>query len=292
MTATASPYNSWCPHGTDTQLSPNACVKLQASQQVGQGQLMTFDASGNAALNDGTVPGLIGAGVGFPGKLSDTSTTAGYAVTGAWWGFGSMVFSTLSGDTFTAADAGGVPAFIATENTIGRKSNVSGSNRSIAGMVYGLNEDGTARFWGGPMACAIARMVLQTNATMLAAYSIADAAASTATAERTIRRPKVKGTVADITFTGAAIVADNTDYVTVTISKRDGAGGAAVVLGTFDSRAANQGAVTAFTPASFLLSVVAGALFLLETDIVTITVVKGGAGKSITGEFLVNGKAI
>ena len=45
------------------------------------------------------------------------------------------------------------------------------------------------------------------------------------------------------------------------------------------------GAVTAFVPASFTLSVVAGALYLLETDIVTITTVKGGAGKVITGTF-------
>jgi len=289
---TPSSFNAWHPHGTDSQLAPRAIVKLQASAQVGQGQLMTFDASGNAGLNAGDVPGLVSAGVGFAGKLSDTSTTAGYAATGAWWGFGSIVFSTLSGDGFTAADAGGVVAFVATENTIGRKSNVGGSNRSIAGMVYGLNDDGTARFWGGPMACAVARAHLLVNASPLASHGIADAAANAATAERAIRRPKVKGTITDITFTGAAVVADNTDYDTVTISKRDGAGGAAVVLGTYDTRAANQGAIAAFVPASFALSAVAGALFLLETDVITITVAKLGAGKVLTGEFLVNGKAI
>lgn len=292
MTATPSSFNAWHPHSIGAQLAPGATVQLQASSQIGQGQLATFDASGNAALNDGTVPGLLSAGVGYPGKLSDTSTTAGVAATSMWWGFGSIVFSTLSGDGFTAADAGGVVAFIATENAIGRKSNVAGSNRSIAGMVYGLNSDGTARFWGGPMAQAFARQRLILDAYALASQGIADAAASTATAEKAIKRPKVKGTITDITFTGAAIVADNTDYVTITISKRDGAGGGAVVLGTYDTRAANQGAVTAFTPAAFSLSAVAGALFLLETDIVTLTVVKGGAGKVLTGEFLVNGKAI
>lgn len=292
MTATPSSFNSWCPDGIGTQLPPGATVRNQASAQIGQGQLATFDASGNAALNDGTVPGLVAAGVGYPGKLSDTNVTAGVAATSMWWGFGSMVFSTGSGDGFTATDAGGVVAFIATENTIGRKSNVGGSNRSIAGMVYGLNSDGTARFWGGPMAQAFARQRLILDAFTLASQGIADAAANTATAEKVIKRPKVKGTVTDITFIGAAIVADNTDYDTITISRRDGAGGAAVVLGTYDTRAANNGAITAFTPALFTLSVVAGALFLLETDIVTLTVVKGGAGKVLTGEFLVNGKVI
>jgi hypothetical protein len=292
VTAIPSSFNAWHPHSIGTQLAPGATLLSQASAQIGQGQLATLDASGNAALNDGTVPGLIAAGVGFPGKLSDTSPTAGVAPVSMWWGFGSMVFSTLSADGFTAADSGGVPAFIATENTIGRKSNVAGSNRSIAGMVYGINGDGTARFWGGPMAQAVARSILLLNAYPLAAYTIADAAANTATAETVMRRPAVKGTVTSITFTGAAIAANNTDYDTVTVSKRDGAGGAAVVLGTYDTRAANQGAVTAFTPAAFLLSVVAGALFLLETDIVTVIGVKGGAGKVLTGEILVNGKAI
>jgi hypothetical protein len=126
----------------------------------------------------------------------------------------------------------------------------------------------------------------------LASTEIADAAASTAIAEKAIRRPKVKGTVTSIEFTGAAIAADNTDYVTVTVAKRDGAGGSPVTLGTYDSRAANNGAVTAFVPALFTLSVVAGALYLLETDIVTITTVKGGSGKVITGPVTVHGKAI
>lgn len=292
MTAIASSFNAWHPHSIGTQLAPGATVQLQASAQVGQGQLATFDASGNAALNDGTVPGLVAAGVGYPGKLSDTSATAGVAATAMWQGFGSIVFSTLSGDGFTAADAGGVPAFIATENTIGRKSNVGGVNRSIAGMVYGLNADGTANFWGGPMAQAHARAILIANGFLLASHGISDAAASTATAERIVVRPPVHGMVTSATFTGAAIVADNTDYITATLSKRDGAGGAAVVIATYDSRAANQGAVTAFVPMPLALSAVAHALELLETDVVTLTVVKGGAGKVLTGAFLVNGKAI
>ena len=107
------------------------------------------------------------------------------------------------------------------------------------------------------------------------------------TAERAIPSSKIHGLVSAIQFVGAAVAADNTDYVTITVSKRDGAGGAAVVLGTYDSRAANQGAVTAFVPAAFSLSAVAGALNVLETDIITLTVAKGGAGKTLTGAFRV-----
>lgn len=294
MTATVSSFTAWYPEG-HTQGPPNASVALQASSQIGQGQLATFDASGNAALNDGSVPGLVAAGVGYPGKISDISTTAGIAKAGAWWGFGGLPFSALAGDGFTAADAGGVVAYIATENTIGRKAYIlSGNSRSIAGMVFGLNDDGTARFWGGPMAQAYARAKLITDSFVLASFGISDASASATIAERAIRRPKIKGTITDVTFTGAALVVGNTDYVTVTLAKRSlaDAYASATTIATYDSRAANDGAVTAFTPKTCTLSAVAGALFLLPDDVVTIVEAKGGSGQLVVGEFLVNGKAI
>lgn len=293
MTATATNTNGWC-HGTGSSsaLLVSRVLPMQASAQAGRGQFATFDASGNVALNDGTVPGLVSAGVAFPECLSDLSSIAGGAKTSFWWGYGSQApASTIAADGFTAADMA-FPFFIASENAAGRKSNYSGSNRSIGGLVFGLDAFGAPVVWSGPLAQLVARGALIANTFSLASTEIADAAASTAIAEKAIRRPKVKGTITSIEFTGAAIAADNTDYITVTVSKRDGAGGGAVSLGTYDSRAANNGAVTAFTPAAFTLSVVAGALFLLETDIVTITTVKGGSGKVITGVVTVHGKAL
>lgn len=291
MAVAPSSFGPWYAEGIGTQLPPGALVPNQAGAFAGQGQLLVLDASGNGALADGTVPGLIGAGVASPGKLSDVNPVAGIAKTSAHWGFGAMSFSTLSGDGFSAADLGGVPAFAADANTLGRKSNVSGNNRPLVGMVYGLNDDGLARFWGGPMACATARTILMSNAYPLARVAVTDASASTATAERAMQRPKVKGTVTDVTFTGAAVAASNTDYVTVTIAVRSLATAYAtpVTLATYDSRITGQGAVTAFVPQALILT---AAVFLLETDVLTITTTKGGAGQTLTGEFLVNGKAL
>lgn len=288
-------FGPWYTEGVGSQLPPGANVPMQASAAplAGQGQLLFLDASGNANVGDGITPGLISAGVVHIDKLCASNPVAGLAKARAWWGFGGMPFSLLVGDGFTAADIGGVPAFDAGGNSIGRKSNVSGSNRSIAGMVYGLNDDGLARFWSGPIAQAIARFILSANNYPMATIGIADASASTATAEKSVsHRPKVHGPVTDISFTGAAVTASNTDYAIVTFTKRDVTGANPVVLGTYDTRITGQGTIAAFVPAAFSLSAVAGALNLLESDGVTITVTKGGAGQVLTGGFLINGKAL
>jgi hypothetical protein len=274
-----------------TQLPSGDTVPLAASAQAGHGQALFFDASGNAALNDGSVPGLVCAGFTYPAKLSVLSTTAAASATMVHQGFATLPDSTTANDSFSAADQC-VVAFDSGNGVPGKLSNLSGASRSIMGLVFGVDDTGDPRVWAGPVASAVARAVLIAKSFPLAQTEIADAAASDTIAEKAISRPKIKGTVTSIEFTGAAIAADITDYITVTVSKRDGAGGAAVVLGTYDSRAANQGAVTAFTPAAFSLSVVAGALYLLESDVVTVTVAKGGSGKVITGAVLVNGKAI
>lgn len=292
MTAVVASFNNWTPEEYGTQLPASGLVPLQALAQVGRGQFATYDASGYAALNDGTMPGLICAGVGYPSTPSDVSPLAGRASLSVWTGYGGQApASTISGDGFTQADTC-TPAWIASENALGRRSNYLGANRSLAGLVVSVSSGLAPRAWVGPIAQAVARGVLIANAYPLAETSFTDAAASTTTVERAITRPKIHGTVTSIEFAGAAIAADNTDYATITISRRDGAGGAAVVLGTYDTRAANQGAVTAFVPALFSLSLVSGVLNLLETDIVTIATTKGGAGKALVGSVLVNGKAI
>lgn len=183
------------------------------------------------------------------------------------------------------------PFWIVDNQTVGRLSNFGGVNRSLGGLAFGIDPDNdTPIIFPGPIGWTLARASLLADAAILASVPVVDAAASDAISERSIPTEKLHGKISAIQLVGAAIAADNTDYITVTISKRDGAGGAAVVLGTYDSRAANQGALTAFTPKAFSLSVVAGALNLLETDVVTITTVKGGAGKLISGFVRVIGK--
>jgi len=293
MTATAQLNGAWTPVSDHNAIPGWIARPLAANAQVGKGQLVTVDpATGYASLNDGTVPSQIAGGVGDFAELSDFSSTAGAAaarLTERW--FYGLAASTLSNDGFTDADFG-VPFFIKDENTLGKLSNSGGSNRSLGGLVFGLAVDGTPVAWCGPIASLLARGQLIANAVNGGAYQIADAAASTTTAETAMARQKFHGVVTAVEYVGGAIAADNTDYVTITISKRDGAGGGATVVATYDSRAANQGAATAFVPKAFSLSAVAGALNLLETDVLTVTVAKGGAGKAVVGSIRVVQKVI
>lgn len=292
MTATAGYVNGWCPEGAMTQLPPGATIPAQASSQAGLGQFIFYDANGRAALNDGTVPALVSAGVAYPAKISASAPTAGAASMMSWWGFGGHApASTVASDTPTAASFC-TPVWCKDENTVGLLSNYAGSNRSLVGLCFGLLDDGSPRVWAGPVAASVARGVLIANAFPLAHVAIADAAANTATTEKAINRPRIKGYVTSVSYTGSALVVGDTDYVTVSVAKRDGAGGGAVVIATYDSRAAGNGAATAFVPKEFTLSVVAHALELLETDVVTVTVVKGASGQVLTGTILINGKAL
>lgn len=295
MTATPALLGAWTPVSDHNAIPGYLVRKLAASAQVGKGQFATVSLStGYASLNDGTTPLEVAAGNGDYSELSDTSTTAGAAKArfSERWFYG-LAQSTVANDSFTDADFG-VPFFIKDENTLGKLSNYSTSNRSLGGIVFGLAVDGTPLAWSGPIAHIMARSLLTSNATAGAFYALADAAASTTTAERGIHREKLHGVVTAVEFVGAAVAADNTDYVTITIAKRGSsdAYAAATTIATYDSRAANQGAITAFTPKAFALSAVAGAINLLEDDVVTITVTKGGAGKALTGSVRVIQKVI
>lgn len=288
---TAEVNGNWASIGTQTAAIPTLLFPLAASAQVGRGQYGLIDpATGYVSLADGATPNRIPAGVGYPAIVSPTSTVAGNATNVFWVGYGDgQPASTEAGDSFTAADVA-VPFYIAGQSTPGKLSNFGGNNRSLGGLVMGLDSRGNPITVCGPEAWLLARATLIANAMDFAWLDYREALAADTLAEVAIPSQKLHGLITGVQFVGAAIAADNTDYITVTISKRDGAGGGAVVLATYDSRAANNGAVTAFVPAAFTLSVVAGALNVLETDVYTITVAKGGAGKLISGAFRVIGK--
>jgi len=263
---------------------------LAASAQVGKGQFVTVaPATGYASLADGIVPLQISGGVGDFSELSDTSATAGLAMARLSDRMVSgLLASTSSNDGFTDADFG-VPFYFKDENTPGKLSNLSGSNRSLGGLVFGLAiEDGgatpTPLLWTGPVAHLLARATLLTQAVVGGWYAHpVDAMASTTTAEKTIFRAPVHGVITQVRITSAlgTIAADNTDYVTINVYKADGAAGTHVLVASWDSRAANQNGMAAAIPESFALSAVAGAINLLETDILTYEVTKGGAGKIV-----------
>lgn len=256
--------------------------------------LMTLSpTTGYMSAAAANTPGQIAAG--FADRDSDGSNTAGAAAMIGRWSFVSgFVNSTTSNDPILSTDVA-VPFYFVDNETVGKLSHITGSNRSLGGLAFGIDEDNsTPIIWSNPLAWAIARGVMVASAMPLASFQIADAAANTAISERAIPTANLHGTVTSVEFVGAALAADNTDYVTITIAKRGSADsyGAATTIATYDSRAANQGAVSAFTPAAFALSAVAGALNLLEDDVLTIVTVKGGAGKSLSGAFTVNGKVL
>lgn len=282
MTATVQLNGSWTPIGS-TALPAMIARPLAASAQVGKGQFVTVaPATGYASLNDGATPNQISAGIGDITELSDTSSVAGAASArlSERWFYG-LAASAVSLDGFTDADFG-VPFYIASENTLGKLSNSSGSNRTLGGLVYGLAVDGTPNAWAGPIAWQLARSALATNAADGGTYAKAvDAGAATDLAEALVSRPKLHGRLVAVEFqvTGTTLAASGaTNYKTITISKRDGAGGAAVVVATVDTQVT---AFTQWTAVTFTLSAVAGAIDLLETDLLTIQESHAGTGAII-----------
>lgn len=278
------------PFGGDDAIPHALSTPLASSVAVYRNWLLGVPyGSANAVAQAAGVVDLVSLGFADRDNVADATAGASHMIARQSFvsGFPS---STESNDAILASDIG-VPCYAVDNQTIGKKSNHGGTNRSLLGLALGVDPDNnTPIIYPGPIGWLLGKLAMMTLAANIAEFAIADAAASTTTAERVIPSSKLHALVSSIQFVGAAVAADNTDYVTVTVSKRDGAGGAAVVLGTYDSRAANQGAATAFVPMAFSLSAVAGALNVLETDIITLTVAKGGAGKALTGAIRVIGK--
>lgn len=275
------------PFGGDDAIPHALSTPIAASVSVYRNWLLGVPyGSANAVAQAAGVTDLVSLGFADRDNVADATAGASHVIARQSFvsGFPSSV---ESGDTILASDIG-VPCYAVDNQTVGKLSNFGAVNRSLLGLALGVDPDNdTAIIYPGPIGWTLARSAMMANAAQLAGVNIADASAGATISEKAILSAKLHGKIQAIQFTGAAVAADNTDYVTITVSKRDGAGGAAVVLGTYDSRAANQGAVTAFVPAAFSLSVVAGALNVLETDVITLTVAKGGAGKVLTGALRV-----
>lgn len=295
MTATAFPNGARKRVGA-TPIDNAMSAELAASEAVANGQIVTLNASGYAVLNDGLTPNHHAAGV-VDINATYTAARLGDPIP-VHVGAEELPQSTAASDAFSALEAKqlGV-AYIASENSLGKKESAgTGEKRSIFGLAYEYVASGTTagslKAMGGPIGQLLARLLYSVTMETLANHNIADGAASDTIAERAVSTRKRHAVVTGVEYVGGAIAADNTDYVTITISKRDGAGGSAVTVATYDSRAANQAAATAFVPKSFALSGTAANLNILTTDVLTITVAKGGSGKSIIGNVRVIGKVI
>lgn len=287
MTAASGRVFGPKPYGGDHAIPHALPTPIAANVSVYRNWLMGVPyGSANAVAQAAGVTDLVSLGFADRDNVADSTAGASHMIARQSFvsGFPS---STETNDAILASDIA-VPCYAVDNQTVGKLSNFGGTNRSLLGLALGVDADNnTAIIYPGPIGWLLGKLAIMSGAANVAEYAIADAAASDAIAERVIPSSKLHGLITAIQFTGAAVAANNTDYVTITVSKRDGAGGGAVVLGTYDSRAANQGAVTAFVPAAFSLSAVAGALNVLETDVITLTVAKGGAGKTLTGAIRV-----
>lgn len=187
---------------------------------------------------------------------------------------GTILQSVASGDFFADAEAPAV-AYAADNRTIGKL----GTNRSIGGLFLGLDEaTGKAILWPGRVAHAIAMgLILGKSPAALWQKAAADGAAGTATAESPIPRAPIACRVVSAQFVpGAALTAHDTTYATFTLRKRNGAGGAAVVLATVTTKiTGGSGDWTAFIPVDF------GTITspdLLATDELTVEITKASTG--------------
>lgn len=193
-----------------------------------------------------------------------------------------IVQSTTASDFFVDSDAPAV-AYAADNDTIGKL----GTNRSIGGLFLGIDEgSGDALLWPGRVAHAIAMGLAIAKAPgALWQKAAADATAATATAESLIPRHPRQERVTSIEYVpAAALTANDTDYVTITIRKRDGAGGAAATVATLTTKiTGGSGDWTAFVPVS-LGTITNGDL--LVGDLLTIEITKAASGKVVPIGFL------
>jgi hypothetical protein len=105
----------------------------------------------------------------------------------------------------------------------------------------------------------------------------ADGAAATTTAESTIiRAPFALGVFAAYYVPAAALTADNTNFATITIAKRDVNGANSVTLATVTTQITGSGNWTAFKPVPIPLQ--STAVNLAAGEVLTVTIGKSGSG--------------
>lgn len=285
----------WGPEGLSgpTQVPAGAEIGMAASASPDEHDIILFDGSGNGVVADGTQVNAKVAGVMYPDKRSDVSATAGKNVVRLWDGFGER-YPVKSGDGFTAADSC-IPAYISAQKEIAKSPSAAGVGRTIGGLFIQLARNGVdAIAWLGPIGQLLARAQLLASNFDFAQYEINDSAANSTIGEQVIGIVKVPGVVTAVDYIGAAFTADNTNYATGTIAKRGAADAyaSATTIATFDSRAASQGAATAFTPYPWALSGTAANLRLIPGDVITLVTTKASSGKQMIGSIDVYGKVL
>lgn len=287
MTATAATNAGPKPIiGGDAAILATLQVPQPATSQIGQGQLATIDPStGYVALNDGATPNQIGAGVGHLAKLTSSDAAAGNSIALLWQGqIREVPQSTTASDYFGAADAGKT-WWIKDENTIGKLSNYSGSNRSMGGVFLGLFNK-APEILGGIVGWLLGRAshMADNESAGSIAYAV-DASATTdqgsATDPLLIPRKKTHGRITSIEIIPSADLAASggTNYAVITVYKIDTlTNTVSAAIGTFTT--ATQ-ALAKRVPTQFTLTGTSALLDMLETDVLGFARLHGSSGAVI-----------
>ena len=286
------------PYG-DGAIPPQLDFPLLGNAQGGKLQFITIDpATGLASPADDNTPGQISAGLQFPDELSAKDAGNGNATVRVMERAAvCLAPSTIANDGFSAADVG-CPVWIADTNTPGKLSHTSTKNRSMGGLFLGLVAYGSTgiRFIGGVVGQLLGRAAMMANAFPGGSLAKAiDAGAATDLAETFLDGiARVHGPVAAVYFdvSGTTLAASGgTDYKTLILCKRTAAlPGTQVTVATVDTKTT---AFTQYTSIPFVLSAVAGAIDLLEDDLLTVYETHGGSGAIIpAGKIRVIRKAI
>ena len=256
-----------------------------------QGNLLQL-VSGYGQLVSGSVPNGISLGPADRDAV-DAGVAASDGKMLTWNTFVSgYVASTSSNDGFAATDMG-VVAWGKDYQTPGKLSNLAGSNRSMLGLVFGLDYEinRTPLMWVGPVAHCVARSVHAVDNYVFGAHNYAvDAGAATDLTETqfNIPRAKVHGLITGIEFiANATLAADATNYKTLTVTKYAADGTTPVVVGTMTTVLVT----TKWVAKAFTLSAVAGALNILEGDTFTIQNSHAASGAvTPAGQIRITGK--
>ncbi len=254
---------------------PVLLMKQPASSTIGRGQFATVVvATGYAELGGGGGYRLP-AGLGYDAVISDSDGTAGRAWASLFAGAESgMVQSATALDGFADASVC-VPFWIADENTPGALPVLAGVDRSIGGLVMGMEPGSTTipRLLTGPLAGLLGLLShsLQNESAGSIQYAV-DASASTDLADATnpviLPRPKKRGKITSIEIIpSAALAATSGSDATITFIKIDTTGAVALAssptVGTFTTTTA----LVAGVAATFTLSGTAANLLFRTTDV-------------------------
>jgi hypothetical protein len=227
------------PFGEQAVIPWGVVRPLGASVAPYRNWLLGVDTNGRLVVEVANTPDLKSAG--FSDQDNAGSATAGAATNLVRQQFVSgFPNSTASNDAILDSDYA-VACWAVDNQTVGKLSHVSGSNRSLLGCAFGLDPDNnTPIIYPGPIGWLLARASLQADNTLAASYpKVIDTGATNDLAEDLmVRTGPLHGKVAAAYFdvSGTTLAATGaTNIKTMTISKRDGAGGSPVVVATLDT---------------------------------------------------------